>query len=371
MADFAIIFSDRIEDLFFARENSQKNFRFAYDTLMLARIIDRFGSQAVFAKANFIDEETRCLIRDCFSRCYEYSSESELLSLIKKFNSNEIEGIISEEEFYADQSNQESFSAILLPKVEDYKNLYELSPTFASLVGNSPAMQNLRNEIVRFSTFDVSVLILGETGTGKTTIARAIHELSYRRKMPFKSEVLSNSNEAHIESKLFGVSSGGFTGAVERKGLFEETDGGTLFLDEIAEITPNIQTKLLQVLSEGVINRIGSNKDIRVDNRMIFATNAKLELKVKEGFFREDLFYRINDVTIRIPPLRERLEDIPELCREFLKREKIKKEISDSAIKVMQTLNWKGNIRQLEKCIKNAALLYSEGDIIEARDIRI
>lgn len=353
MSKVFVVFSNNLEDLNFVRAKSNMLFLYAADISILRQISERFSDFTVFAYRNCIDSEFISLAdKNIF--CYlEYCNHNELESLISRLNS----------------FDEKKKSADAYP--ENYKEFCELSPTFALLAGSSSGMQKLRETIIQIAPFDVSVLILGETGTGKTTVARAIHELSNRRKKCFKSEVLSNSNEALIESKLFGVSEGGFTGAVAGKGIFEECEGGTLFFDEIGELSMNIQTKLLQVLSEGVINRIGSNKDIPVDNRMIFATNANLDAKIRSKEFREDLFYRINDVIIRIPPLRERLEDIPELCRMFLKREKINKTISESALMLLRTFPWKGNIRQLEKCIKNAALLYCSGDVIEPEHLKL
>ena len=353
MIEGAVLFSENLEDLLFVRGKSEKILRYASDFTMLQRILQKFAPQTVIFSSSS-PQNIKDFIKSSGSRFFEYSTKTELESLLQQTD------------FDFSDSDESSFE-----NSPGLKNFSEISPAFASLVGSSPAMQKLRQMILKIAASDVSVLILGETGTGKTSFARAIHELSSRREKPFKDCVLSNSNEALVESKLFGVAEGGFTGAVAGKGLFEECDGGTLFLDEIGEISANTQTKLLQVLSEGVINRIGSNKDIKVDDRMIFATNANLEAKIKLGEFREDLFYRINDVTLRLPPLRERLEDIPDLCREILRREKIRKKISDSAIAVMQTLPWKGNVRQLEKCIKNAALLYSEGETIEPKHIKL
>lgn len=356
MTDEAVLFSDSLDDLIFAREQSQKIIRYASDLEILERVLAKFKTQHLFAKSSLATEQFKNIVSRHSCDFKAFSSSSELKNLLNDDSSP----IRTTEVSHSENAHS-----------EEMQKYCEISPTFSSLVGSSPAMQKLRAEIVRVARFDVSVLLVGETGTGKTTVAHAIHELSSRRKMPFKDGVLSNSNESLIEAKLFGVSKGGFTGAVEGKGLFEEANGGTLFLDEIGEISANIQTKLLQVLSEGVINRIGSNKDIHIDNRMIFATNANLESKIKLGTFREDLFYRINDVTIRLPPLRERLEDIPEIAHAVLKREKINKQISETALKALQSLAWKGNVRQLEKCVKNAALLYSDSDTIEAKDIRL
>ena len=351
MTETCILFSDSLENLIFARENSERIFRYASDFEFLKRLVTKFGSQKVIAHDSVLNENARNFLSERNCTFSSFSSNAELGKLLGNDGTVQAHSVLAE----ADMS----------------ENIFHISPTFSTLVGSSPVMRRLRSDILRIASVDVSVLILGETGTGKSTVARALHELSSRREKPFRSEILSNSNESLVESKLFGVADGGFTGAVARKGVFEEADGGTLFLDEIGEISPNIQTKLLQVLSEGIINRIGSNKSISVDNRMIFATNANLEAKIRQGTFREDLLYRINDVTLRFPPLRERLEDIPDLCRAYLKREKITKDISDSAIKTLQTFSWKGNVRQLEKVLKNAALLYSESDVIEPKDIRL
>lgn len=348
MSDFCVIFSSSLEDVVFARKKSNLLVRYASDLSILKQIGELYSDFSVFVSKDFLNTEFLSLA-SCGTFLYAgYSNISELENLLVELNSR----------------NQE-------PESGDFNKFHEISPTFAGLVGNSPAMCALRNRIVQIAALDVSVLLLGETGTGKTKFASAIHELSYRRKKPFKCEVLANMNESVIEAKLFGVAEGAFTGAVEGKGLFEVTDGGTLFLDEIGEISMNMQAKLLHVLSEKVINRIGSLKDIHVDNRMIFATNSNLEAKMKLREFREDLFYRINDVTLRIPPLRERLEDIPDLCREILRREKISKKISDATIKLLQSFSWRGNIRQLEKCIKSAALVYCRGDVIEPCDIHL
>lgn len=345
----AVLFSETFEDLVFAREHSDKIIRFAEDFSVLRQILESSRTKTVFIHSSLLDEKTRNLAESVKASLYPYSSNLELKVLLQK----------------ADL--QVSDAAENFAKIPE--NLAELSPAFASLVGSSPAMQRLRSQIVRVASFDVSVLLLGETGTGKTRIARAIHELSPRRNKLFKDEVLANSNENLIETRLFGVVRGAFTGALDEAGDFELADCGTVFLDEIGDTSMNMQTKLLQVLSEHKICRVGSQKSISVDNRMIFATNVNLDLKIKQGLFREDLYQRMNDITIKVPPLRERLEDIPELCRVILKREKIYKEISDSAIKTLQTFAWKGNVRQLEKCLRRAGLIECKGNLIEPRHI--
>ncbi|MBR1721043.1 MAG: sigma-54-dependent Fis family transcriptional regulator [Treponema sp.] len=345
MAFFCVLFSREAEDIMFARKASPMTCKFASDISILWQISEKSQGFTVLAAKNCVNQDFISLIKNKFLSYSEYNDKNELKSLLMALYEKE--------------------------KAKSVPVISPLSPTYSSLIGSSIAMNELRQSLVKISAYDVSVILLGETGTGKTTVAKAIHELSPRREKPFRMEVLSTSNESLIESRLFGVAKGGFTGAVESKGIFEEADGGTVFLDEIGEISRNFQTKLLQVLSEGIVRRIGSHKDILVDNRMIFATNANIEAKIKRGEFREDLFYRINDVILRLPPLRERLDDIPELCYNFLQKNKINKQISDAAIKAMQSFTWRGNIRQLEKCIKNAALIYSESDTIEPEDLHL
>ncbi len=365
MTESITIFSDKLSDIEFARENCKKIVRFASNLVILKKTIAKYGPRNIFVLESCIDSNFLAFTDQYSIPYFKYADISELDILLSKEIPPEIYEIEPKKEKKPKPEPEKYVDT------KDYQKYCEISPAFACLTGSSAAISKLRRDIIRVAVFDVPVLLLGETGTGKTTVARAIHELSPRRKKIFKGEVISNMNETLVESKLFGVTEGAFTGAVSSKGLFEEADGGTLFLDEIGEISPSVQVKLLKVLSESVISRIGSNKEIHVDNRMIFATNANLERKILEKTFRDDLFYRINDVTLKIPPLRERLEDIPDLCRMILKREKIQKEISDSAISLLQTFTWKGNIRQLEKCLKNAARLYCDGDIIEPRHIKV
>lgn len=347
MAFFCVLFSTKADDIIFARKASPLICKFASDISILRQILEKSQGFPVLVAKHCINQDFISLIKGSFLSYSEYNDKNELKSLLCAL--------------YEKEKAKSKSAPLSSP----------LSPTYSSLIGSSIAMNKLRQALLKISAYDVSVILLGETGTGKTTVAKAIHELSPRREKPFRMEVLSTSNENLIESRLFGVTKGGFTGAVESKGIFEDADGGTVFLDEIGEIGRTFQTKLLQVLSEGIVRRIGSHKDIPVDNRMIFATNANIEAKIKNGEFREDLFYRINDIILRLPPLRERLEDIPELCAYFLRQNKISKHISDSAIKAMQSFSWRGNIRQLEKCIKNAALIYSEGDTIEPDDLHL
>ncbi len=234
---------------------------------------------------------------------------------------------------------------------------------FSSIIGKSPSLKMIIDEVKKIADTRSNVLLLGETGTGKELFARVIHHNSSRRDMPVVPINCSVIPENLIESELFGHIKGSFTGAVSsKKGLFEETDGGTIFLDEIGDISPYFQIKLLRVLEDQMIRPVGSTKSLKVDLRIVAATNRDLEVAVKEGDFREDLFYRINTITLRIPPLRERKEDIPLLIRRFLVKysEDLQKhisEIEDEAISLMINYHWPGNIRELQNVIERAILI--------------
>jgi DNA-binding NtrC family response regulator len=240
---------------------------------------------------------------------------------------------------------------------------------FSSIIGESPSLKMIIDEVKKIADTRSNVLLLGETGTGKELFARVIHHNSSRRDMPVVPINCSVIPENLIESELFGHLKGAFTGAVSsKKGLFEETDGGTIFLDEIGDISPYFQIKLLRVLEDQMIRPVGSTKSLKVDLRIVAATNRDLEVAVKDGDFREDLFYRINTITLRIPPLRERKEDIPLLIRRFLVKysEDLQKhisEIEDEALSRMINYHWPGNIRELQNVIERAILIADKGMI--------
>jgi DNA-binding NtrC family response regulator len=216
---------------------------------------------------------------------------------------------------------------------------------------------------------DATVLILGESGTGKELVTRAIHERSQRSNRPFIAVNCSAFTETLLESELFGHTKGAFTGAsAYRKGLFQEANGGTLFLDEIGDMPPSTQVKLLRALEEGEIKPVGSNSVLKVDVRIVAATNVDLPAAVKAGAFREDLFYRINVISISIPPLRERTEDIPILVNYFLRKHgnggrKEVRGISREAMGALVSHRWPGNVRELENVIQRATVLCMSDEI--------
>jgi DNA-binding NtrC family response regulator len=226
------------------------------------------------------------------------------------------------------------------------------------LIGPSKQIRDIVDLVQRVAKLSATVLILGESGTGKELLARMLHRESGRGDAPFIAVNMSAIPHELVESTLFGHERGAFTGAHKQQlGKFELATGGTLFLDEIGDLRFDLQAKLLRAIQEGEIERVGGTKPIRTDFRLIVATNVDLEKAVKEGRFREDLYYRINVIPIRMPPLRDRIDDLPELARLFLNRYKVKfrkpvKDIADSALKILASYWWPGNIRELENLIE-------------------
>ena len=220
---------------------------------------------------------------------------------------------------------------------------------------------------------NVSVLILGESGTGKELVARAIHSKSPRRDKRFITQNCASIPETLLESELFGYKKGSYTGAThDRPGLFEAADGGTLFLDEIGDLSLSSQAKILRALQEGEIRRIGDNTPIQVDVRILSATNKDLQEQIYKGLSREDLFYRLNIVTIKMPPLKDRKEDIPILARHFLTNycQKMGKHyagIDPDALETLSTYAWPGNIRQLKNEMERIAILLQDGETVHPR----
>jgi two-component system nitrogen regulation response regulator GlnG len=227
-------------------------------------------------------------------------------------------------------------------------------PLAPEILGQAPAMQEVFRAIGRLSQSNATVLINGESGTGKELVARALHRHSPRKDGPFVALNTAAIPRDLLESELFGHEKGAFTGAsAQRRGRFEEAAGGTLFLDEIGDMPAELQTRLLRVLSDGQFYRVGGHQPIRANARVITATHQNLEQRVKEGLFREDLFHRLNVIRLRLPPLRERREDIPALARHFLANSAQQlgveaKRLSEPALKFLQNAPWPGNVRQLE-----------------------
>ena len=236
------------------------------------------------------------------------------------------------------------------------------------LIGRCPAMQDIYRVLARLTQTDLTVMITGESGTGKELVSRALHEYGKRRNGPFVAINMAAIPRELIESELFGHEKGAFTGAQTRHvGRFEQAEGGTLFLDEIGDMPMEAQTRLLRVLQEGEYTTVGGRTPIRTNVRIIAATNRDLQQQIDQGLFREDLYYRLNVVPLRLPPLRERLEDIPDLVRHFLaiaeKEGLPPKSFEAGAIEQLKRHNWPGNVRELENLVRRLSAIYTQ-DIV-------
>jgi DNA-binding NtrC family response regulator len=245
---------------------------------------------------------------------------------------------------------------------------------FSQIVGSSLKMQDVFKMVERVADTESTILILGESGTGKELVARALHYNSQRQHAPFVPINCSALPENLLESELFGHRRGSFTGAInDKKGLFQEADGGTIFLDEVGSMSPLLQSRLLRVLQEREIRRVGDNTPIYVNVRVVAATNEPLEKRIKEGTFREDLYYRLNVIAIQLPPLRERVDDIPLLVGHFLRNKGSSRSgkefrVTRQAMDVLCAYSWPGNVRELENAIERAVTL-CENELVCVRDL--
>ncbi len=274
---------------------------------------------------------------------------------------------------FATQATIALSNAKILEKLQhenkSLKRQISLSESFPEIIGKSQPILQILEMVRDVADTSASVLIEGESGTGKELVARALHAHSSRKDKPFIPIFCGSLSENLLESELFGHKRGAFTGAVEDKpGLFEEAHGGTLFLDEIGDVPMAIQTKLLRVLQEGEFKRVGETQIRKADVRIVAATNKDLWQEVQEGNFREDLYYRLNVINIKMPPLRERKSDIPLLAQHFLKKyaAKNQKKISGftkEALQLLQDYNWPGNVRELENAIERAVILCRDSEI--------
>jgi two-component system nitrogen regulation response regulator NtrX len=258
--------------------------------------------------------------------------------------------------------------------MDENTRLKEATENRFVMVGESPALRAVRDRIAKVGPTAARVLITGGNGTGKELVARALHDASPRRDRPFVEVNCAAIPSELIESELFGHMKGSFTGAfADRAGKFEQADGGTLFLDEVGDMSLSAQAKLLRVLQEGVVTRIGGSKSIQVDVRVLAATNKDLDAEIAEGRFREDLLYRLNVVPIEVPPLRDRKEDVPALVAHFAEQLAASagvpgRKFSEDAVRSLQSRSWPGNIRELRNAVERALILAS-GKMVTAADI--
>ena len=258
--------------------------------------------------------------------------------------------------------------ALSEPKNKPVSSLMDEQAENMPLVGRSPAMQEIYRVLARMMQTDLTVMVTGESGTGKELVARALHEFGRRRRGPFVAINMAAIPRDLIESELFGHEKGAFTGAQNRSsGRFEQANGGTLFLDEIGDMPMEAQTRLLRVLQQGEYMTVGGRSPIKTDVRIVAATNKDLRQLIAQGLFREDLFYRLNVVPLRLPPLRERSEDVPDLVRHFFKRAAEEglpeKRITNSGLELMRRYSWPGNVRELENLVRRLSALYPQDEI--------
>jgi two-component system response regulator HydG len=253
---------------------------------------------------------------------------------------------------------------------QEFRDRYK----FENIIGRSSAVRDVLARIVKIAPTDATVLITGESGTGKELVAKAIHANSKRASQPFVTVNCAAITETLLESELFGHAKGAFTGAVQsRKGLFEEADGATFFFDEIAETTPPFQAKLLRAIQEGEIRRVGETRPVRINVRIIAATNQDLHRAIAEKRFRQDLYYRLNVARFMLPPLRERREDIPLLVEHFLqkvgKKMGVRARLGEGVLEYLTAYEYPGNIRELENMIEQGVALAAQTGVIQLEDI--
>lgn len=310
-------------------------------------------------EVNKISSETRVLMITAFGStdtAVEAMKKGAIDYVVKPFKVDEIKIIVRNA---LDKRRLEEENTLLKQELFSLGRLDQI-------VGKSPAMLEVFETIQKTAKSKSNVLISGESGTGKELLARAIHGLSRRADRPFVTVNCGALPENLLESELFGYQRGAFTGAVEnKKGLFQVADQGTIFLDEIGELVPAMQVKLLRVLQDHEFRRIGGLEDIRVDVRVIAASNQDFEKIVREKRFREDLYYRLNVIRIEAPPLRERSEDIPLLVNHFVKRHSPKRtmSVSQDCMDLLMRHEWKGNVRELENAIERSVVLCRDGRI--------
>ncbi len=258
----------------------------------------------------------------------------------------------------------------LLLEVKRLKEEINKQTRYDLVFSNNKKMTDIKSIIEQVAETNITVLVRGESGTGKELVARAIHATSLRRDKPFVKVLCTALPDNLLESELFGYEKGAFTGAMRRKpGKFELANTGSIFLDEIGDMHPTLQSKLLQVLQDGEFARVGGESDVKVDVRVIAATNKDLDRAVKEGTFREDLFFRLNVISIIVPPLRERKEDIPFLIEHFLNKYNLQynkglKKLSEETMARFMEYNWPGNVRELENMIKRVVILGNEKTVL-------
>lgn len=347
-------------------------FYFAMDLFSLEKLLVQKKVKKVFIKSSDFNDELKGFFKkfECFYKVFDefFEIESLLKSSDGQFfspNLNEEENILCSES----QKPKRHFCRQPGKSISAEIDKKTSSESFDKILGISELTKEIRYRIIKAAATDFPVLILGETGTGKTLVANAIHELSRRKNEKILELNINEISSELFESSLFGHEKGAFTGADSfHKGFFEESCSTTLFLDEIGELPKSLQTKLLRVLDKKEFFPVGSNRAKKTDARLIFATSANLSKKIMNGEFRRDLYRRLKNLLIEIPPLRKRKEDIPILAESYMAKNGNGKRLSKNALQFLKSYDWPENIGQLENCL-NRAIVFSEGYEINPEDL--
>ena len=353
----------KIDLAFSGKEAINKFTRIDFDLVLLDINMPEMNGMEVLSEITNLDSSTAVImatVKSDINTVVKATKKGANNFIIKPFDDISLIRATVEKELKTKALNDEN--RYLKNRLNSYSSL-------KSVIANSPNMQELFRMIRKVAPLNTTILLIGDTGTGKEIVAQAIHQFSSRSDNKFISINCGGIPESLLESTLFGYEKGAFTGAYKRKkGIFEEADNGTLFLDEIGETSPALQIRLLRVLQEKSFNRVGGVKNNKVNVRIISATNKDLQNEVKNGNFREDLYYRLNVITLFIPPLSERSDDIPLLAKHFLKKyatihNKPAKKIEQEAIDCLIKYNWPGNVRELENVIERSIIFSNTPNI--------
>lgn len=348
------VYTTNLEILRFFREkfDSEPPFYFAMDLASLGNLLENKKIEFVFINSTDFDDTIREFLH----------GEEIFYKIFTDFS--ELEEIIESKRIFQSKHSDDASSNFKNSETGKVK-----SKSFSKIIGNSRAINEVRRKIIKAAETDFPVLITGETGSGKTLVANAIHELSSRSKNAILEVNLNEISPSLFESALFGHEKGSFTGAENfHRGFFEEAAATTLFLDEIGDLPPALQTKLLRAIDKREFFPIGSSRAKKTNARLIFATNANLPKKIFKGEFRQDLYRRLKNLVIEIPPLRSRKDDIPFLAENYMKNHGNGKYLSENSLKFLQSCNWPENIGQLENCL-NRAIVFSDNIEISPEDI--
>lgn len=354
MSDERAVYTTDLSILKLIREKfgGTNPFYFAMDLFSLGNLLDQKKIDMIFIKSSDFTDEIQFFFKGSEIFYYIFDEICEIEKIVSSRISNK-----------NDDEEKES------EKLKEIEKSKKTSKSFAKLSGDSPIMDEIRQKIIKAARTDLPVLITGETGTGKTLVANAIHELSSRKNQEILEVNVNEISDGLFESALFGHEQGSFTGAEKvHKGFFESADSTTLFFDEIGELPKNLQTKLLRAIDKKEFFPVGASYSKKTNARLIFATNANIPKKIIKGEFRQDLYRRLKNLLIELPPLRNHKQDIPLLAKTYMEKHGNGKYLSENSLKFLQTYDWPENIGQLENCL-NRAIVFCDNDEINPENL--